>query len=613
MDIKFNCPNPECRKPFRARSEQAGKKARCPKCKQVLTIPAAGPAYHPEMEALAAAALADPVATPAPAAPAKPIYFDCPNCDERIQAPAEQAGQRIPCPHCTRIVKVPMPVKEAARDWRKADKLAAAAVLKGAQPAPEGAWGNITSSTTASRRALEEAEAIPILEERISPTRWVARGLVATAGVLLLGLGAWWGMHFRSQSQQTEAIGLALASLPGKDSPVPPAGAAEIYRGLGEYYVRAGQIKKEAKEQFDQARNRAQQATTPQAASERDAVLIDLALDQIDLGGDKDDVDHHRRISWNDVAKELGRTLKHVQSPEARQEAVREVARKLVAGGQPRLTENLVSQARTDVERPEILGIVGLELARGGYKPAAEALAGQALKLYDVPTAKGAKQVTPPPVAPSLVALLIALDQEPKAEKLQKPPEPSKEPFPEARLGYAQGWAMQGKWADAVQLAGAPGPADQRVQALLAVATLAGDANSAEAARALAPAIALLTQNQVAGKSMSSWVLLRLVSLAAQVGQAKQAEPIVDQILDDSLRGRARREILKANPGAVTLEMLAEEAKKQPAHPALLEFLARQCTHVNRSATLRAIGDWPKALQPFGYIGAALGEQDGER
>src|SRR5260370_22594562 len=51
MPIKFKCPNPNCQKILNVKDHLAGKRAPCPACKQVLTIPApvAAPARPPEV------------------------------------------------------------------------------------------------------------------------------------------------------------------------------------------------------------------------------------------------------------------------------------------------------------------------------------------------------------------------------------------------------------------------------------------------------------------------------------------------------------------------------------------------------------------------------------
>src|SRR5258708_32607764 len=113
MSIKFNCSH--CHKSLKVSQALAGKKARCPGCKQVITIPtleslSPAPADLTEIENLAAAALGEeskPQPVAAPQQTAAPIKFTCFYCDEQIQVEAELAGKQTPCPECRRIVKVP--------------------------------------------------------------------------------------------------------------------------------------------------------------------------------------------------------------------------------------------------------------------------------------------------------------------------------------------------------------------------------------------------------------------------------------------------------------------------------------------------------------------------
>jgi len=65
MTIKFNCPH--CHKGLSVKEHLAGKRAPCPSCKKVLTIPAPV-AMAADVEDLAAAAFAD---EPKAAEPAK--------------------------------------------------------------------------------------------------------------------------------------------------------------------------------------------------------------------------------------------------------------------------------------------------------------------------------------------------------------------------------------------------------------------------------------------------------------------------------------------------------------------------------------------------------------
>src|SRR5437762_8059246 len=125
MTLKFSCPH--CRKAIRVKEELAGKKAKCPACQQVLTIPTVARSTGPppaksttesDLEAQALAALAEQSKAPATpdGASTKTINFQCPFCDEQISLSADLAGKRAPCPKCRRIIKVPLPEKSEPKD-----------------------------------------------------------------------------------------------------------------------------------------------------------------------------------------------------------------------------------------------------------------------------------------------------------------------------------------------------------------------------------------------------------------------------------------------------------------------------------------------------------------
>ena len=122
--IKFKCQS--CKKPLSVRGELAGKRAACPACKKPIVIPAPiAPAA--DVEALAAAALADPVEVKKEAP--KFVEFACPHCDDPIKVNADMAGKQYPCPSCRKIVKVPLPKPEKAKDWRDVGKTGPTAAL----------------------------------------------------------------------------------------------------------------------------------------------------------------------------------------------------------------------------------------------------------------------------------------------------------------------------------------------------------------------------------------------------------------------------------------------------------------------------------------------------
>jgi DNA-directed RNA polymerase subunit M/transcription elongation factor TFIIS len=122
MSIKFNCHF--CQRSLKVNQELAGKKARCPGCKKVISIPTLQPTtvdVDVNVEEEAAAALAEQTATvAAPAKEKAPIKFQCRYCDEEVEVSGDLAGKQTPCPECRRIIKVPLSAKTEPKDWRKA-------------------------------------------------------------------------------------------------------------------------------------------------------------------------------------------------------------------------------------------------------------------------------------------------------------------------------------------------------------------------------------------------------------------------------------------------------------------------------------------------------------
>src|SRR5262245_3993544 len=133
--IKFTCPH--CKKSLGVPDNLAGKNERCPVCKKPLTIPAAVP-VPTDVEDLAAKAFADQPVAAAPVKQPTTIEFPCPMCDEKMTVSAELGGKQAPCPHCRRIVKVPMPVKQEQKDWRAAETRLPSGARREEQPALDG-------------------------------------------------------------------------------------------------------------------------------------------------------------------------------------------------------------------------------------------------------------------------------------------------------------------------------------------------------------------------------------------------------------------------------------------------------------------------------------------
>jgi hypothetical protein len=606
MAIKFNCPH--CQRALSVKDHLAGKRAACPSCKQVLVIPAPSAAAPAEnLEEMAAAALGDqPEAAQAP----QTIDFTCPQCDEPVSLPADLAGKRAPCPSCRNIIRIPMPEKKEAANWRQVDTSIPSGARRDTEAAPEGAW--TSTRTLASGQALAEAGVIP-KDRRKGPSRGqrlLRWGLVA-AGFLAVAVGGVVAYVYRErnkQDRQVEAAVKAADAGAARDA----AAAAEVNRAAGEYFLHTNRRKgaEAAQTHFNKARSFL--AALP-AGLGRDLLLVDLALSQVDLGGAGQDVNREQRLDWKATHNDVRQSLTPVDSPAARLYALRAVGRKLIEQGQGDFAVQLPGlygglggapqggdgEAASDV--PEAMGLVGLELLRAGQKDRAEKLLTQALARY--PAAERPNAPPRPPLAPSVVALAVALD---------KPgPKPGKASDDEdmVLVGRAEGLAFKGDLKQAPTFPENTS-AETRLRALVAVA---GAGSGPPDAAVLQQAAGLL-EGEGRVRSASPWLLYRLVELTARAGQDGPAQKLTEAIGDPALRGRAQVEVLRARlssmPGKAD-EALADGVAKQPLvfSGMAREAVARHNARLDADAA-KAVDGWDEALRPFGVLGAALGRQD---
>jgi len=82
--IKFLCKN--CGQKFTVSDQQAGKKGKCPKCKQTIVIPPAA------QESTQKSSI---------------IKFRCPSCNQKIGVAADYAGKHVRCAKCKNPMRVP--------------------------------------------------------------------------------------------------------------------------------------------------------------------------------------------------------------------------------------------------------------------------------------------------------------------------------------------------------------------------------------------------------------------------------------------------------------------------------------------------------------------------
>jgi hypothetical protein len=619
--IRFICPH--CKNSASAPSTLAGKKAKCRKCQKVLTVPRPQAAAAAAVENLVAAALSEQTAAPAAEQPRKPIEFNCTYCDENVQVPAELAGKQTPCPECRRIIKVPVPKKAAAKDWRKATPAGLSALHKDGETAPEGEWGTATTSRKVSQQSLLEAEVIPLEGARLTPGQWAGRIAVALLAVALLSGMVWAGMRLRVRNQQRKLLQEALTAL---ETYSPSQGeltlkqltSAEVHRAAGEYHARANQADL-AHRALDTARNEIVRDAdkNPQAGlmpSQRDPLLVDLSLTYIALGGTASERNRGFRISWDDVVRELRRTAPKIETPEASADFLRRVSRELIAKG--RLAEaEAVPQIALGNPTAEQTAQVGVEMLRADQKEPAKRLAARLLQPYQAKTARPDAQAGP--LGPNQIALAVALELPVKTDRVEVPIAEAalKDPYPEVREGNALGLACQGKWDQARQVANSPGSAPVRLEALLAVAELADGKELEHCKPALVEALTLRAK-ELAATPQTPWLLLRLARLAGHVGLNEQhdlVKPLLDGISDKDLRARARLELLRGEIADSHADVASlNEKAKQADSPIMLEVIARHLARQRSSSDVMDMVDrWePRTAQPLGIIGAALGEQD---
>jgi hypothetical protein len=613
---------------LKASGALAGKKAKCTGCQKAITIPAAPAAAQApaDVEALAAAAFTDQPPPEAPPEATATIAFNCPFCDEPIQVSADLAGKQTPCKECGRIVKVPVPVKQRPKDWRQADRRLPSGARRDDQPEPEGAWGTATSRGTVSRQSLVEAEALPPpVRAPVSPRQWVVRGIYAAGALAAVVALVLYGSRFVGKKQEVNALDRVQEYLPPKGKKaLGPLPAAEVFRGLGEYFLHTNKPTADSPSQVGsrtmlaRAREQLMNAKDAQGAFGHDALVVDLAATQVNLGGSPEEVRNHVRLDWQkEVPKELQQTLGQLKSSrEARLEALREVCGRLIAKDQPMLAVALARSVGPSDEAPERLAVVGLELRRAGKQNEAEALVANELLAPYVTKGKKDDKAPRPQASAALVALLLALNQpDATVNSVLSSPKlgPNDVPPLAARVGYARGWAYQGKMDQAHRLAEAKGLATERLEALVAVASVAVESKLPDARAEVERAVKWAVE-AVKGREVSPWLLLQLARLAAQVGlPEEQARELATFLNDGDFQGRVHLELLRpqlADPRKAAEQLTAELKESQP-YPLVLEALARQnARHGNGSAVLKSAETLPESLQPFAYLGVLLGAQD---
>ncbi len=620
MSITFSCPG--CSSKMTVPDHLAGKRGKCSKCKGAIVVPggtpngasasakpaavgsskptpptAPPPAPEVDLEAEAAALLAD-----APKEEQNPqfVEFNCPQCDEPLKMALELAGKRAPCPECRRIIAVPIPKTATPADWRNAGPKLPAGARRDDGPAPEGAWGTGTGTVTrASNEALVEAGVIKEKEKPLTFYQKYQRVMLAAGAavvVLSLGLGVWAWMT-RNLERRALQTALAIGSAKNAEQVLGSGGQAVLFGYAGIYYLESQQSGC-AKLAFEEYSKAASFGKSTQAA-DADALLTDLALAQLKLGGTTD-IDTGRKLPWRDTHRLVQATLRGISSREARLQAIRRLSAALVEAGQldyvQPTVDNLVPA--TGSERSEALAVAGLEMHRLEKQDLAESLLGEALSPY-LPN-KNDKNHKPPELNAAVVSLALLLGK--------TPPTPGKgleEAESDAR-GRAFALARQGKLDEArAQVSKLPVADGAAMRGLIAVAEGAPSVETIEQAlAAVAPERKRRDQD---------WPLLRLIELAAAAKlDSSKLEPAAAAIEDAGLSAWGRMLVLRAKLAASN-SLVPEEAvgaisaKSIGGLVARLE-LARHNTRMSRSWA-STVNSWDEAPRALGSLGVALGVQ----
>lgn len=584
MQIRFRCRH--CKKTLAVKKELAGKKAKCPSCKQPIVIPT--PVANPvDVEALAMAALADEPA-PQEAAP-QSIDFECEWCSEKVSMPLDKAGKREPCPSCKRIVRVPVP-ENTKEDWRKVKPTGPTLAKDNQREKLEGEWGTSTARGSVSRDAMEEADAIIIPDEPVGVGRWVKRGVVA---ILVIGtvVAAVYGFNQQQREKdKKKSIETALELLDeakkSKDPKLqmPVEWASEIERGLGEYYSR-----KTGKGMLDKAKARFNEAwgrfTTPipnrpnKLSLDRDLLMIRVAESQIALGGDNDP----EKVPWKNMPGQLSPALKKIQLDDLRAKGLRNIAARLKKLNQEATAISLINQ----------MGLPSTEKERDASLVFAQ--------------------------------LLAAMVEQNKVEgfaiKVPRPEDVKKGTnHLAARVGYAEGYARQDQYGQAEEIATAPGDPSHVLRACLAVADVAILTDAQDKAKpVLSKAVAIVDAR---GGVAPNWELLQLVDMLALTGDTEKAKQLATKLDKEQYElwgeySQFRAELKKlAAASKEAPATLPQQIKNQNTLPRVLawEEISRHNTRYGYRDTMKSVLEYPDdpRIKAFIYLGFALGEQDRE-
>jgi predicted Zn finger-like uncharacterized protein len=577
MPIRVQCNG--CKTALAVKDHLAGKRVRCPKCQAPIAVPETGaappapptppaasgppkPAAAPkgtgvkapvarptrplkakassapkiDIEAEALAALRDDpaeshgtngngsatngaTANGAPAAGA-PIKFPCDYCEAEIEFPADMAGKRAQCPECRQLIKVPVPKVEKPKDWRTVETKGPSLALANQPEKLNDAWGTETKGKVSQSALLEAGVIQKPKKPSIGLEGWIERGVKGGLLAIVIGgagLGVW---KLYSSASAQRKIEDAPRTISDK---LPPVVQGEFHILVADLALRQPKSGDKAREIFTAAWQRNPPPAEPRDKIDRDYFLIRLAKAQAKLGGNEYDVASRDRFAWNlEVFDDVDRTIKKIESPDARVHAVREMAAIFADKGKPELTTSLANSVATAAPLAQALHL--------------------SLLWADPAKQKDAMKIKPFPDAGKSVDLI-------------------------ARCGYAEGLARQDKTDEALKLAQAPGQTSHKIQALLAVAQYLALDPSAERNAKIKEACDAVTKHleREPKTPLSPWLQVEHVRLLARA-DAEAAKAIAKD-LPTACKRRAQAEIAMAlvekSPSSTDAASIIRELDKE--------------------------------------------------
>jgi len=645
MPIEMSCPF--CQKTYKLKDELAGKKVTCANvtCRRAFQVP--GTAQHtalgqnpkpnppakpatpakpakasnPDADAEALAALNDD-----PSAAPQDIEMLCVSCDHKWNVGLDMQGKNVLCPECRHRQKVPV-MKDNRRDWRVkegAPSLAKQEKLEGVQAT--------TDVTFVSGEALRKTGVIQDNYEARPLRFWflVIGVPIVTIGILVAGLLSW-----RTSSKEMKLerfVNEAIKEIDeAKDLPTAeaPLFRAALRISAGEFAIHRNDPEglKDALNYFAKAR---QELDSASPSLPRDLLLAELAVANLELGGTDDEVIRQVRIRWtpapagtsraklnektHDVQAELLSILKVLRredrpaAPEARQLAIRRLAKELSTRGKPEMLDTLITGTTFfDTELNEAHCLAAAEVYRISGKPDKALELATNLKPQIQGLGPAAFQAICLSVEPPITG--VALHKLSAGGDLQDGP----------RLTHTLANILQKKPDDAFNVAKRGGPAESRARALAFVAE-----TSTEPAQALEAAREAVNPSGK-GPAISDFILARLAIQAGRIGNQELFDHFTKAMKDERSRSWAKGESVRQKLQSGEAKTVEESLLELPQDPKDYRVgmawgrlaMARNNAKVLGQSGKDAAASFDRwgagSFKPFGLTGLALGLQDRDR